>query len=436
MSGELCVMENDLKFIQKETKRKKLILVTDGFPVRPVSDAPFIIPELRELIKVYDVTMISCCIEVGDFVSEFRNEFESEVKVYQYHPPRGRYWEQIFSLLKYVFDPVFNREILKVLKSGGNILKKTFWVFMNYYWAFDYFKWFKRSNIIKQDEDVIYYTFWNQYYLFAMARHRNCFGKVKIVSRIHHYDLFQEESPMKWQPFKAYMDQMTDKTVFISAQGKEYYESQYRTHDQADKHMICRLGVMPQNVQIKLRNKVFLLVSCSRLEKVKRVEVIIQALHLLRDKEITWVHFGHGSEKGKLDDLVEKLLKSENNIKVEFKGFLSNEEILSFYKKNNPSCFITTSCSEGSPVSMQEAIAHGIPIIGTNVGGNYEMIDGNGFLLSAEPTSEEVADAIRKMYDATDEEYLKKRQRSLEIWKEKFNREKNNEIFIRMLEEL
>lgn len=429
-------MKDNSKFISKDRKHKKLILVTDGFPVRQISDAPFIIPELRELIKVYDVSIISCCIDAGNVTSEFCKEFGEEVKVYHYQPPKGRHLAQIWDLLCYIFDPVFRKEILRALKSGGNVGEKSLWIFLNYYWACDYFRWFRKLDIVDCDDQIIYYTFWNLYYLFAMTKYRKYYCNMKIISRIHNYDLFQDESPMKWQPFKNYMDKMTDRTVFVSTQGKNYYEEQYQAYDQADKHVVCRLGVEPQNIQIGERRNNFLLISCSRLVPTKRVELIIQALSLVVDRKITWVHLGQGNEKEKLEELIEKLLKQSKNIKVDFKGNFPNEEILLFYKKENPSCFITTSLSEGSPVSMQEAIACGIPVIGTDVGGIYEMIDGNGILLSSNPTAEEVAEAICEVYDTTDEKYLKMRRRSLEIWEDKFNRQKNNEQFIHVLEKL
>lgn len=427
---------NNLKNIKKEVKKEKLILATDGFPLCQSSEIAFIVPELRELVKRFDVTIISCYINEGQVISEFCREFEGVVRVYHYQPPKGQYLSQFLKLLYYVFDPIFSKEIFKALKSGGNVIAKTFWVFLNYYWACDYFKWIKKNNILRCDEKAIYYAYWNQYYLFAMTRQRDYFYNMKIVSRIHGYDLFQERSPMKWQPFKNYMDKMTDKTVFISEQGKEYYERQYQAGEQSDKHVVCRLGVTPRNVRIDERRRDFLLVSCSAFVPIKKVDLIVESISSIQDREITWVHFGEGSEKERINHLVEKRLKPLKNIKVDFKGFFPNDEILRFYEENNPSCFITTSLTEGSPVSMQEAVACGIPVIGTNVGGIYEMIDGNGYLLSAEPTVEEVAEAIRKIFDATDEEYLQMRERSLAIWEAKFNREKNNESFIRMLGEL
>lgn len=429
-------MNNNLQFNSKDKKKKKLILATDGFPLCQSSEIAFIVPELRELIKWYEVTIISCYVNDGQVIPEFSREFGDAVKVYHYQPPKGRYFSQVLKLLCYAFDPIFIKEIFKALKSGGNIIAKTFWIFLNYYWACDYFKWIQKNNILERDEKVVYYAYWNQYYLFAMTRKRDYFYNLKIISRIHGYDLFQDRSLMKWQPFKNYMDKMTDRTIFISEQGKEYYESQYQASEQGDKHVVCRIGVMPQEVRIKERRGDFWLVSCSAFVPEKRIELIVEALGLIEDRKITWVHFGDGCGRDKISNLVEDILKPLKDIHVVFKGFFPNEEILRFYKENNPSCFITTSLTEGSPVSMQEAIACGIPVIGTDVGGIYEMIDGNGCLLPEDPTAKEVAEAICRIHDAADEAYLRMRERSLEIWDANFNRQKNNATFIRMLGEL
>ena len=148
------------------------------------------------------------------------------------------------------------------------------------------------------------------------------------------------------------------------------------------------------------------------------------------------MHFGQGEEKEKLERLAKELLEPMKNIKYEFKGFVTNEQILNYYGESRPSCFITTSLTEGSPVSMQEALACGIPLIGTDVGGIYEMIEGNGYLLSKEPTPEETADAICKIYNLSETEHYAMSKKSLEIWSEKFDREKNNKQFLSILSQL
>lgn len=416
--------------------KKKLLLVTDGFPFRQSSEAAFITPELSELVKVYDVSIVSCCTVAEGVDPSFERGFSETVAAYHYEPPKGRYLAQLFVMLRAISDPVFVRELFAIIKAGSGAARKTFWTFLNYYWALDFGKWVKNQNVIKENEEFICYTYWNQYYLFGMARHKKQYPYMKLVSRIHGYDLFRDRSPMGWQPFKQYMDRMTDRTVFISEQGKAYYEGEYHAEGNAQKHVVCRLGVLPQDVSIKMWQEEFLLVSCSNLCPFKRIDLIIEALALIRDCNIRWVHFGKGEEEDKLTRLAEEKLLTIPGISYEFKGFLPNEEILHFYRENNPACFITTSETEGSPVSMQEAIACGIPVIGTDVGGIYEMIDGNGVLLPENPSVQEIAEAICKIYHAVEEEYMEMSRRSFGIWDENFNRERNNRFFLHVLETL
>ena len=58
---------------------------------------------------------------------------------------------------------------------------------------------------------------------------------------------------------------------------------------------------------------------------------------------------------------------------ISFLGHISNDEtIISYY--DNAHLFILTSASEGLPRSMIEAMARGLPVISTNVGGIPEII--------------------------------------------------------------
>ena len=101
------------------------------------------------------------------------------------------------------------------------------------------------------------------------------------------------------------------------------------------------------------------------------------------------------------------------------------------------SCFITTSATEGgTPVSIQEALSYGIPIIGTDVGGISEMIDGNGFLIGGNPQAEEIADSIRKIAYMSDELYKSFRVKSRTIWENQYDADKNFKSFTYYLKDL
>ena len=158
--------------MKNDRKRKKLLLITDGFPLMQSSEAAFIVPELRELIRIYDVSIVACCTAAEATDPSFDREFGEQTAVFHYQPPKGRYLTQFFVMLRALADPVFVGELSALIKTGSDVTRKAFWTFLNYYWALDFGKWVREQNLIKDDEEWICYTYWNQYYLFGMARQK------------------------------------------------------------------------------------------------------------------------------------------------------------------------------------------------------------------------------------------------------------------------
>ena len=109
---------------------------------------------------------------------------------------------------------------------------------------------------------------------------------------------------------------------------------------------------------------------------------------------------------------------------------------MQYYDNNRPDCFILTSASEGCPVAIQEAIAFGMPLIGTDVNGVSEMIDRNGVLLSRNPSPREIAEAIELINSLSDEHYSAMCEQSLRIWNRDYDCEKNAERFDSFREEV
>ncbi len=113
-----------------------------------------------------------------------------------------------------------------------------------------------------------------------------------------------------------------------------------------------------------------------------------------------------------------------------FKGQVSNEDIHKYYKENRVDCFLTTSASEGLPVSIMEAMSYGIPVVATDVGGIGELIDGNGELIPADPSVSEVYKALCSLVERNPEELNGLRQASRNLWSEKFNAVCNAKRFV------
>lgn len=100
------------------------------------------------------------------------------------------------------------------------------------------------------------------------------------------------------------------------------------------------------------------------------------------------------------DKSVNRLKKLCDNLKVdrnfEFSGWQSQDSLLSYYQQ--ASVFVMPSLTEALGVTFLEAMAAGVPVIGTNVGGIPEIIqDGiNGLLVPVKsPCS--ITDAINQL---------------------------------------
>jgi glycosyltransferase involved in cell wall biosynthesis len=74
------------------------------------------------------------------------------------------------------------------------------------------------------------------------------------------------------------------------------------------------------------------------------------------------------------------------------------EDISAFYGKMD--IYVNTSVHEGIPMSILEAMAHGLPVVAPDVGGIGEIIDDgvNGFLVAGR-TPEAFAGPIRQLRD-------------------------------------
>ncbi len=103
------------------------------------------------------------------------------------------------------------------------------------------------------------------------------------------------------------------------------------------------------------------------------------------------------------DKAIKGLKKKCNNLNIapsfEFPGWCSQDEILSFHKK--ATLFVMPSLTEALGVALLEAMASGIPVIGTNVGGIPEIIHHgvNGSLVSPDSPDELSAAILQLLTD-------------------------------------
>ena len=170
-----------------------------------------------------------------------------------------------------------------------------------------------------------------------------------------------------------------------------------------------RLGTLYYGINNPLKERKIVLVSCSNLVDVKRVDLIIKAL-MESTAQIKWIHIGDGILRSELEELSKKLPK---NVECKFLGLMKNEEVMKFYKNQHIDVFINVSESEGVPVSIMEALSFGIPIVATDVGGTHEIVIDkyNGILLNKNFKCCELLNSIDFIVD--DNKY---RSNAMKVW--------------------
>jgi glycosyltransferase involved in cell wall biosynthesis len=129
-----------------------------------------------------------------------------------------------------------------------------------------------------------------------------------------------------------------------------------------------------------------------RLVRVKNVEVFLRAIPqmLLQRRDLNFLVVGDGPERKSLENLTEELGIEDH---VEFMGHIS--DMASLWPKID--VYVLCSLHEGLSIALLEAMAHGIPVVATAVGGNTEVIqhDRNGFLVPNKSSDSIVRECLR-----------------------------------------
>ena len=414
---------------------KRLILITDAFPWGK-GEKSFILPELPYLKEYFKVTVLS---RASAKLVENREEeavLDSDIEVIHYAEPKVDRADKIVYACKALSDKEFRKELSIILKEnrGWDCFRETYLFWIK---AVKLRKWMEQKGMFHNPENTVFYSYWANYGACSLAMQKDRQPALKFLSRMHGYDLYHERFPGGRQPFRTYIDAKIDKIVFIARVGYEYYLEHYAPGGKAcAKYEICKLGVAePQHYPEKKSDGIFRMVSCSTVSDLKRVDLITKALIKVKGA-IEWHHFGTGPRIKELELLAEQLQKQNANVSCIFHGHIENAELMQFYDTNYVDCFITTSSTEGCPVSIQEALSYGIPVIGTDVGEIKYMVDGCGVLLSANPSVDEITAGIQKVYDAGESTTASMRKNARANWDRDHRLETNSDRFVQILNSL
>jgi glycosyltransferase involved in cell wall biosynthesis len=168
------------------------------------------------------------------------------------------------------------------------------------------------------------------------------------------------------------------------------------------------------------------LLTVGRLSVTKRVEMLIEAVRLLREQNrpVRLTIAGGGGMLEKLKELVEQ--QGVNRI-VNLAGRVEVDKMPDIYRQND--IFVSASMQEGMSNAMLEAMASGLPIITTPCEGVSELIADNGIVVGNESAGA-IAQAIGKL--AEDRQGYKAMCVSARRQAEKFGWDKVAEEYIKL----
>ncbi len=153
------------------------------------------------------------------------------------------------------------------------------------------------------------------------------------------------------------------------------------------------------------RDNAFTILCVASLIPVKGHAYLIQAIYLLikQGQRIRLLLAGDGELRPTLEVQLARLGIRDW---VVFLGYFPHERLLDLYEKKQIDLFVLPSVDlgdglqEGIPVSLMEAMAYGVPVIGTRTGGIPELLEGDAGLLVPPRDPEALAEAIARL--ATD----------------------------------
>ncbi|MFK8037017.1 MAG: glycosyltransferase [Crocinitomicaceae bacterium] len=240
------------------------------------------------------------------------------------------------------------------------------------------------------------YSYWMNDWALVLTFLKRRKTVSNFVFRCGGFDIWDERHPGNYLPFRSLIYRYADQVMPNSKISEEYIKSKTKFKSKVNHKYLgtidCGMGFT------EVDNDILTIVSCSSIIPLKRVELIIEILANV-ERKIRWVHFGDGKQMNDLKVLIKKKLDKHE---VELKGMISNSDIMKFYTENCIDLFITTSSTEGLPVSIQEAISCGIPIIATNVGAMTEVVNEvTGILIEKDFDVREVANLLENWQNST-----------------------------------
>ena len=229
--------------------------------------------------------------------------------------------------------------------------------------------------------------------------------KIKMIYTAHGFHFYKGAPLLNWliyYPIEKYLSRYTD--VLITINKEDYAIAKNKMHAKKTEY-IPGVGIdveKIQNTRVERNKKrkelgipqdAFVFISVGELNKNKNHEVVIKALKNIADKNnMHYIIAGQGPLYQYLLDLADDYGLKD---KVHLLGFRT--DVIELLKSSD--CFVFPSLREGLGLAALEAMASGLPLITTYVGGikDYAKDGVTGYCLSIPIDVVAMSDVIVKM---------------------------------------
>ena len=369
---------------------KRLIILCKYYPYYP----EFLQVEAPIIEQKYDYVDVFCLGNTYNKLTQYTG------KNFTIHHKKEINNTNYFKVIKYFLIGFFapKETIVRQILRKKRGLKSIIYGIFEYGLSYSEYKYV--YHIIKNTDEqsqLILYSYWFKDTAVALSMLKKSLEKrgrnVFAFSRAHGHDLYEDRSKYGLL-FQEYCLENLDFVFPCSINGEKYLKDKYPLFKNKIQHQY--LGISNNSKRILKKDNTFVVVTCSNIIKLKRLELLVDELNILSElinEKVIWICIGNGEC---LADLKEKT-KNQKFAFVSLGG-MSNEKVLEYYSANKIDCFINISESEGLPVSIMEAQSFGIVTFATDVGGTSEIITDSktGFLL---PVNFNKGQLAKKIYD-------------------------------------
>lgn len=259
------------------------------------------------------------------------------------------------------------------------------------------------------------------------ARLKKRFPQIKACSLAHSFEIDPLKNDFVELLFNKWKHKYLDKIFFISEKMRDIYNhaTHYRYAEEYKEQMnVAYLGCikMFEGNNPYTKNDKIRIVSCSYVRPEKRINLILDIFENWTECSIEWIHFGNGPQLEDMRTRGTKIMETNKNVIIDFKGYVSNEDVQKYYTTEQVDLFINLSSSEGVPVSIMEAIAYGIPVVATDVGGVCEIIEEkHGLLVAPDAKANDIIPELEVFISNYRQNALSLRANANLFWQNRFN---------------